>query len=672
VAPDDSDFSLKRLQQTLERKHAMFEELKEEYYNTKAAFYLDIRVPSAFLAGGAALIRARRIVPILLLLLAGAIIAAAGTGAGLGIMNTMEISALKGQLENREGKQFVIEQIQDGKNRINHLEADVQAINFTTNWLVENMKQVVSSQAHDAVTSVLDDFLHLLRKEVERLGQGLTSLLHRQLSPSLINATLLHQALIRLKHSAEEKGFDLPSDLVTFVYQLPVSFVADRDGIIVAFVHVPLLRRDQLMRTYELINLPIGIPNSIHNVAVAPEADQIAVNSDEDGFVLLTSSMLQGCIKLGVLYLCPNLNYEYKRFETSCIGALFKHRSDLVTKICPTEVVPPAVKIVQVSQLAFYVFHPTDMELGLTCPTKKSALHFRGARLVELEPGCRGFGRDYEINAYAAISANFTTHSTATTWKIGQLTREIPVSILEALVPEPPQKPILFEDIVTKYWEKENKEHAFPWHFSIFGGLLSTTTLLVIAGVIVFCLRHQIADCLSPSTARQPHRVTIHSPYHDREGDAGWTEENENAPSRFNTRTRSLANGLNSMRSWAGSMTSVLSEGTRNIYGRLRRQIHELRDALRTQQNEEIRERRNDLNLERARPIIKDRPRPAPRPIGAGKGNFRPRANSTDTTPGGATVRDLPGYQQHYPVEPTAPAQSAASFPEETDQFIQD
>ena len=90
-----------------------------------------------------------------------------------------------------------------------------------------------------------------------------------------------------MRRSAEATGFDTPAHTLTWVYQLPASFVGHTNGKITIYVHVPLHMHSHLMNLYEYLDVPVAIEGSHHSLTIEPKTRYITVNLDHDGFILL-------------------------------------------------------------------------------------------------------------------------------------------------------------------------------------------------------------------------------------------------------------------------------------------------------------------------------------------------------------------------------------------------
>ena len=102
----------------------------------------------------------------------------------------------------------------------------------------------------------------LAHGSMDRMKTGLTAILHQKLSPILINATLVDHSLRDMRRNAEAAGFDTPAHTLTWVYQLPASFVGHTNGEITIYVHVLLHMHSHLMNLYEYLDVPVAIEGS--------------------------------------------------------------------------------------------------------------------------------------------------------------------------------------------------------------------------------------------------------------------------------------------------------------------------------------------------------------------------------------------------------------------------
>jgi hypothetical protein len=290
----------------------------------------------------------------------------------------------------------------------------------------------------------------------------------------------------------------MPVTDLSYLYQLPASFVSDLTGKITIFLHIPLVNNRQAWSLYKYHNIPVSVEGSNHSIAIEPEASFIAMSEDKDGFLILTEDQLRQCQQVPGMYLCGNLAYEYRNEEAYCLSALWKHNQEAVNKVCRPYIVPAKVVIEQVNPTQYYVFHPYMQRLIQTCNgVSEKPLEWRGSQLVTIKRGCSATGPGYKLAPTLAVTLNFSVRVTHTTWKIKQLTGNLPPPILNILLPQAPRHKVSLENLIDEYHKLMVTAGVFPWHISLAGGFMST---IIIVGSILFiclCFRRRLIIAVS-------------------------------------------------------------------------------------------------------------------------------------------------------------------------------
>jgi len=400
--------------------------------------------------------------------------------------------------------QFIVAKLQKITDQQAKIEEALTDLRKENEWLKEGLEDTVAELEYVKLTNYVTALQNLERGELDRLFSGLTTIMHERLSPILINATTVDESLRDLRKKAELSGFDTPAHALYWVYQLPASFVGHPNGKLLVFIHVPLHMRGHLMNLYEYLDVPVAIQGSKHSLTIEPETRFLAVNPDRDGFLMLREEDLSRCETIGSFFWCANYNYQLKEPAKYCITSLFWRMQESAHTICKTAVATDSVQIVQSTQNTFHLFHPSPMPLTVQCPAEaEKHLEWRGSKQLRLEPGCRGFGRGYEINAYPEYSSNVTIVTSELSWATRQLTLNLPPIKLDEMLPEPPKVKIMVEDLVGEYNKIANAEKFIgplsPSRIihNLFGGFLSTVSIVVVILIVMCCFKDRIIAAIN-------------------------------------------------------------------------------------------------------------------------------------------------------------------------------
>ena len=440
--------------------------------------------------------RQKRMGPII-----GIIIAiGAALGTLFGVFNTVQLASLKAQVADKNGKTFIIDSIQENRDRILQLE---NSVNLLTGQKDKFVQMMILYGAQAVLESHLEDIYQAAEDEVNRLTTSLDQLLDSRLSPQLVEHDQLRESMDKLKLKASRYSFVPPVEETGFIYQLPVSFLCTEGGMLSVFLHVPLLKASETLRILRFHNMPMVIPGSKLNVQIQPEGDLLAVNAETDGFIVLQNRQLDACEKLGKLHLCTDTNFIMKNFDQWCLSSIYLTRSTAAQRMCPTVIVPPRVIVNQISATSFYIFHPEEISMDVDCAGLKTQHHrWRGANLIELFRNCHAHSDSYSLHAHEEFGVNATITPIETVWKLGRLLSNISLPVLNYLLPEPPRVPVPVEDLKSQYWEIENRQMVMPWSVPFGLSLLSFLGLTGTAISILICFRGPLLACLGAAIFR--------------------------------------------------------------------------------------------------------------------------------------------------------------------------
>ena len=518
----------------------------------------------------------------------GTVMGAVATNQLLDIEKAAEAEEQREQLRadvNSQQHDFIVSKLQHVTEHATNMESKLQDIIRGTEWAEKHVSELIAEVRYIKITNQISALQALARGSIDRMKSGLTAILHQQLSPILVNATLVNNALQGMLRKAEAAGFDTPAHTLTWAYQLPASFIGHPNGSISIYVHVPLHMRSLLLNLYEYLDVPVAIEGSKHSLTIEPETRYIAVNPDRDGFILLKETDLEKCTTIGSFFWCQHYNYQMKEPSKYCISSLFWRLQESAHKICKTAVATDAVQIIQSSPNDFHLFHPQPMSLAIQCPGQHERhLEWRGSKQIQLDAGCRGFGRGYEVNAYPVYSVNITVVTNQLSWTTRQLTLNLPPIKLDEMLPEPPKVKVMVEDLVAQYNQVARTEKFIsvlnPGHLinNLFGGLLSTMGIIAIILMICCCFKDRIKSAFDALFNSQP----TSAPGDDNQSVVSFQSQAGGRRHRFRLPRgliRNIRESASKMGSRAASMVSLnsISNWWKQPHANVSRELREVR-----------------------------------------------------------------------------------------------
>ncbi len=92
---------------------------------------------------------------------------------------------------------------------------------------------------------------------------------------------------------------------------------------------------------------------------IDPENDILAISSTETRYnIQLSSTDLLSCHWMNQVFMCDSFGVMSKRFNDTCLGALYMQRFELVCGLCKFRVVPLKEQVYQVRKGQYLVYSP--------------------------------------------------------------------------------------------------------------------------------------------------------------------------------------------------------------------------------------------------------------------------------------------------------------------------
>jgi hypothetical protein len=159
------------------------------------------------------------------------------------------------------------------------------------------------------------------------------------------------------------------------------------------FIHVPMVTKGTLLRLFQLHPFPLPMFDT-HHLMIDAEDDILAILSLEIQYnVQLSSTDLLSCHRMNQVFMCDSFDVMSKRFNDTCLGALYMQRFELVRGLCKFRVVPLKIQVYQVRKGQYLVYSPEASTASMRC--QKAAIR-RSTSNGELNrsrsrPGVKGF-----------------------------------------------------------------------------------------------------------------------------------------------------------------------------------------------------------------------------------------------------------------------------------------
>ena len=121
--------------------------------------------------------------------------------------------------------------------------------------------------------------------------------------------------------------------------------------------------------------------------------DVLAISSTSNRLnVQMAAVDLLSCHRINQLFMCDNFGVLSKKFNTTCLGALYYSLFDDAQRICKFKVVTAEEQAYQIRKGEFVVYLPKASTINISCRNGTQAeQHLRkGSQTIQISKGCQG------------------------------------------------------------------------------------------------------------------------------------------------------------------------------------------------------------------------------------------------------------------------------------------
>jgi hypothetical protein len=99
--------------------------------------------------------------------------------------------------------------------------------------------------------------------------------------------------------------------------------------------------------------------------------------------------------------MCDSFGVMSKRFDDTCLGALYMQKFEAAQNLCKFKVIPVEEQVYQLRKGLFVVYVPEPTTASVKCRNRShSELHLRkGTQQVNISPGCQGFFSEHMVTS---------------------------------------------------------------------------------------------------------------------------------------------------------------------------------------------------------------------------------------------------------------------------------
>jgi hypothetical protein len=307
----------------------------------------------------------------------------------MGMYNRVQIEQLKTELfEVRENTGRLFEIVQDFSQNMVTLETGFNEIRTTLLYQVMFNPTLLDSR--------LSRLENQLRGRLRRVTHAIQAAMHQRFAIDYLNPAELVNLFQQLSKRADEAGCELLVQYHSDLFQVETSLLFDgQDGHLL--IHVPMVTKGTLLRLFRLQPFPLPMFDTYH-LMIDAEDDILAISSSETRYnIQLSSTDLLSCHRMNQVFMCDSYGVMSKRFNDTCLGALYMQRFELVRSLCKFRVVPLKEQVYQVRKGQYLVYSPEASTASMRCRNgSHSEIHLQGGtQQVKIPPGCQGFFLDH-------------------------------------------------------------------------------------------------------------------------------------------------------------------------------------------------------------------------------------------------------------------------------------
>lgn len=310
----------------------------------------------------------------------GASIAAVGMSAWA-LARTAELEGTVSRVEDRQAK--IAHHVDALAARVEEHDSLFHAVNDSLALVQKSQQQFTVELGYYGYFSNTRSYT----RSIEKFSRGIEQLLLHQLSPALVQPSLVSTSYSSLMKKAKKQGFVSVLNNWQQLYLHQADFVY-QDGVLKVVCYVPLTSKDS--RTFELFHFhsaPFLYNGSL--LEFKPHHDFAVINAENKPVASLSTAFLHRCRRISAMHLCEEPIIESST-ATGCLPSLFNQDFHEALDKCPLSYMPYSPFYVSLNRTTILLFSPNATHLQEKCHSDLEPKLFRVQNMVtiESEPSC--------------------------------------------------------------------------------------------------------------------------------------------------------------------------------------------------------------------------------------------------------------------------------------------
>ena len=325
----------------------------------------------------------------------------------MGLFNRVQIMALQEELfEVKSNTQRLFTIAQNLTKSVIAIEKNVQDIRTTLIAMVASNPAIADAR----MTRIENQ----LRHRIMRTTHAVQSAIHGRLAIDYLDANRVSGVFEEIKKKAVQLGCDLLIEYHTDLFQVEASLLFDgKDAHIL--VHVPMAPKDGQLRLFRLHPFPLPL---LEDSYLIPDVknDVLAISSTTSKLnIQLAAVELLSCHRRNQIFMCDNFGVMSKRFNTTCLGALYMSMFEQAQKLCKFRVAPAEELAYQIKKGEFIIYVNQPATINIMCRNNThSEKHLKkGSQTITISKGCHGELQYHKlVSDYSdSLNSDITTYT---------------------------------------------------------------------------------------------------------------------------------------------------------------------------------------------------------------------------------------------------------------------
>lgn len=230
-------------------------------------------------------------------------------------------------------------------------------------------------------------------------------LIHRRLSPGLLNPEILQSKLDHLALQTEKQNTLLVSRREIDLFQFPLSFASFAHGEMKIVIHIPVTVPDLKFQVFRFISAPI-FSQKVYYEVLSPQV-HLAVSEKRDSYMELSTADFNDCLSLNSFRVCTGHRAVRTASSDGCLWSIFRSDPAMLLRTCHVAKSANSARAFYLGNSQFLLFHPVAQETKLLCgSTQADTSYFQGFQTVQIPPFCKAQSHFYSLYGTTRVTVS--------------------------------------------------------------------------------------------------------------------------------------------------------------------------------------------------------------------------------------------------------------------------